>query len=117
MKNKAEANIIAFLNSWKSNNFTGMYELTQQTWKFKHSKKQLKKLLTIKGNKPSRLKSFKVTEIREFMPTVYDANIVLMIGGNRKKVTARLVCETEPYKPSVDGEFGVNPISLIKNLY
>lgn len=51
------------------------------------------------------------------MPTVYDADIVLMIGSNRKKVTARLVCETEPYKPSVDGEFGVNPISLIKNLY
>lgn len=39
MKDKAKAIIEQFLNTWKSNNFTGMYELTQQTWKSKHSKK------------------------------------------------------------------------------
>lgn len=111
MKNKAEATLIAFLQAWKDNNHAKMYDLTQKTWRSTHSKKQLKQLIN------GRIKSFKVLEIREFMPTVYDANVVVKIAGNEKKITARMICETEPYKASVNGEFGVNPISVVKNFY
>ncbi|MDB0602349.1 hypothetical protein PL373_14605 [Tenacibaculum maritimum] len=111
MNNKAKIKVEQFLNAWKENNHIKMYELTSKTWRAKHSKKQLKQLL------PKRIKSFKVEEITEFAPCIYDVNITLRVGGKTKKVTARLLCESEPYKPSVDGVFGINPISIIKNLY
>ncbi len=111
MRNKVKIKIEQFLGAWIDNNHIKMYDFTSKTWKSKHSKKQLKELL------PKRIKSFKVEEISEFSPCIYDVKITLRIGGKIKKVTARLLCELEPFKPSVDGEFGINPISITRNLY
>jgi hypothetical protein len=111
MTNKAKIKVEQFLNAWMDNNHIKMYELTSKTWKSKHSKKQLKELI------PKRIKAFSISEIKQFSECIYDVDITLRIGGKLKKVTARLLCELEPYKPSIDGEFGINPISIIRNLY
>ena len=111
MKNKAKATIEKFLQAWKDYDIDKMYDLSQQTWKFQYSKK------VFKGFFQSRIKAFTINEIREFTPTVFDLDITIRVKGQQRKITARLICETSPYTPSVDGEFGVNPISVIKNLY
>ncbi len=111
MKTEAHILVVKFLHAWKDNNHIKMYELTSKTWKSKHSKKDLKNLI------PKRIKSFKVEEITEFSSCIYDVNITLRIGGKIKKVTARLLCELESFKPSVNGEFGINPVSITRNLY
>ena len=111
MENRVKEIIGKFLQAWKDNNHSKMLELTTETWKDKHTKS------TIKGLFQSRIKSFKITEIRESTTTVFDVDITIRIKGQQRKITARLICEIAPYTPSVDGEFGVNPISLIKNLY
>lgn len=111
MKTKAQQTIKAFLEAWKLSDYKKMYEYTQKTWKSEHTKNQLKKLL------PKRIKSYRITSITESVPTVYDVDVVVSISGKSKKITARLICETEPYIASLQGEFGVNPISIIRNLY
>jgi len=110
-KDKVKIKVEQFLRAWKDNDYTKMYALTQITWSAKHSKKELKRLL------PNRIKSFKIENIKEFSECIYDVDITLKIGGKQKKISARLLCELEPYKPSLDGKFGVNPVSLIRNLY
>ena len=111
MNNKAKEVITKFLQAWKDNNLTKMYGLTQKTWSSQYSKSVLKKLFQ------SRIKAFKILEIRESTSTVFDVDVTIRVKGQQRKITARLICETTPYTPSIDGEFGVNPISVIKNLY
>ena len=111
MKNKAKEVITKFLQAWKDNNLTKMYELTQKTWSSQYSKS------IFKGFFQSRIKDFTITEIRESTPTVFDVGVTIRVKGQQKKITARLICETSPYTPSIEGNFGVNPISVIKNLY
>ena len=111
MKNKASLVIEEFLKSWLKGDYTNMYELTNKTWSSKHTKKQLKKLI------PNRIKSYKIEAIDEFSECIYDVKITLRISGNTKKVNARMLCEIDAFKPSIEGEFGVNPISIINKLY
>ena len=33
-----------------------------------------------------------------------------------KQITIRVICETEPYAPSKDGEWGINPVSILKEI-
>ena len=88
---------------------------------------RLKRLL------PQNVSSYKIEKINKHSEFIYDAVVLITISEKEqmkeqkriverdvqitKKVTARLLCELEPYKPSIDGEFGVNPISVIRNLY
>ena len=111
MKEIVRNRIEQFLQSWKDNNHMRMYELTSKTWMSKNSKKKLKQLL------PKRIKSYKIESIEVYSECIYDVNIILRISGKTKNVTARMLCELDAFKPSLDGEFGVNPISIIRNLY
>ncbi|WP_142783361.1 hypothetical protein [Changchengzhania lutea] len=111
MKNEAQTKINSFLQAWKDLDFKKMYALTNKTWKTKHSKSDLKKLITV------RIKSFEIKSIEPISTTMFDADIIVIAGGHRKKIKARMLCESEAYKPSIDGEFGINPISLTRNLY
>lgn len=110
-KVKAKEKIKEFLQAWKDLDYKKMYGCTQKTWKSEHSIAELKKLF------PKRIKQYSLQKITEVKPVVFDIKIALVQFGKTKRVVARLLCETDPYKPSEEGEFGVNPISIIKNLY
>lgn len=106
----------SFMNSWKNSNWTGMFNSTQITWKSRHSLELLKMWFETKD-----LISFKVLEIVKINDVCFDITVkvkyFLRVSTLREsKVTARVICEVDPYEPSIHGKWGVNPGGILRNL-
>ena len=43
---------------------------------------------------------------------MFDALVLVEINGKRARYKIRVICEEMPYKPSVNGRWGVNPVSF-----
>lgn len=104
-----------FLLSWKNKDWTRMVKYTQITWRSneKNPKEVLDAWFGFKD-----LIGAKITHKSEGNNVTVDiaAEIYYTIGANveTKKITARIIREKEPYKPSADGDWGINPISILK---
>lgn len=106
----SEDTIVEFLEGWKGNRFHKMYGLCQITWKSNNDVKNLMYLLD------KKLDSFEVTKINEINDCMHDVSITVRIKRIEKQITARLLKEKAPFKPDVNGVWGVNPISLIRGI-
>lgn len=87
----------------------------------------------LKGILPGHLEEYSVKSVRGATEAMYDATVsvtyvkqVKVKQGKKtavrdskvtRIVTPRIIGEIEPYKPSENGKFGVNPISFIRGLY
>ncbi len=111
MSGMVKETVTSFFQAWKDFDKKKMYSLTQHTWRSEHTKKDISNLFS------TRIKKYKITDIREHTPTVYDVDVDVRFKGKDIKLTARLICEAAPYTPSIDGEWGVNPVSVIRNIY
>lgn len=105
-----------FLNSWKNSNWTTMLDYTQLTWRSKHTLELLKTWFGAKD-----LISFEVLKIVEISEVCVDITVkvkyFLRISTLKElTVTARVICETDPYEPSIHGRWGVNPGGILRNL-
>ncbi len=105
-----------FMNSWKNNNWTTMFDYAQITWKSKHNLELLKMWF---GSKD--LISFEVLTIKKVSDVCFDITVkvkyLLRVSTLKEtKVTARVICETDPYEPSIHGRWGVNPEGILRNL-
>lgn len=105
---KSTETVKSFLEAWKLQDYEKMHTLCNKTYKVGHTKNQVKALL------PNRIKSYKILETNPVSDVMHDVTVSIRIQGKSKKCTARLLCETVPFKPSIDGEWGVNPISITK---
>lgn len=112
-----------FLGCWKDRNFSKMVKFTQITWRFEKGSKAAKQFLKdFYGYK--KLISFEIKGSKiEGVFIDIEVEIKYKIRGNRenfddrifaKKIKARTICETEPYGPSEDGTWGVNPIGALR---
>lgn len=116
MKMNAVATLTKFMNAWKDSNWSGMLENTQKTWRSKENNNSelLKSWFSLKD-----LLTFKVLRIEGISNSCVDVLLgIKYVFGETKlketKIRARVICETEPYKPSDTGEWGVNPIGILK---
>lgn len=108
----AKKTLELFLEAWKMMDFQKMYDLCQTTWKAEHTKNDLKKLL------PKKIKSYSILkENVEMSGVVFVIPFKVKVLSKETKLTARILREIGPYKPSQKGSWGINPISLLKNLY
>lgn len=107
---KAKDALREFLEAWKAISLKKMHHETQKTYKVGHTVNNLKSIV------PGRIKAYKIMQAIEVTSTVFDIKVQVKLGGAFKIVTARMICEIEPFKPSELGEWGVNPISLLKGL-
>lgn len=105
-----------FMNAWKDGNWSEMLENTQKTWRSKenHNSELLKSWFSLKD-----LLTFKVLRMEGISNSCVDVLLsIRYVFGESKlketKIMARVICETEPYKPSDTGEWGVNPIGILK---
>jgi len=105
-----------FMDAWKDSNWSEMLKYTQKTWRSKENNNSelLKNWFYLKD-----LLTFKILKINQISESCVD--VLLGIGymfGNSKlketKIRARVICEIEPYKPDPTGEWGVNPISILR---
>ena len=105
---EAKKALKSYLEAWKKNNIEEMHKLCQKTYKVAHTKFQLKEIVL------DKIESYKITSSKEITDVVCDFSIVLKIEGKQVDTKARVICEEEPFKPSLNGEWGINPISVQK---
>lgn len=105
-----------FMNAWKDSNWSEMLKYTQKTWRSRenNSIETLKNWFYLKD-----LLTFKVLKINQISESCIDILLsirYIFVDSDLKeaKVRARVICETGPYKPSKDGEWGVNPIGILR---
>ena len=100
-----------FMEAWLYQNYDQMYRLVNKAWGSNHNPGFLWDIYSgiIIGD-------YEITEEppRPERPMV-TAEVKIQLNGQwLKPAKINLVCETEPYKPSLNGEWGVNPVSTLK---
>lgn len=116
MKMNAIATLTKFMNAWKDSNWSEMLKNTQKTWRSKENNNSellkdwfhLKDLLTFKVIKIEAISNSCVDVLLGISYVFSDSEL------KEVKIRARMICEIEPYKPSEDGEWGVNPIGILR---
>ena len=100
-----------FLTNWKKKNWVKMAKYTQLTWRSNHwnNVKWLEGWFWKKD-----LRKWTITDIKIVGDACRDVYIEIDYGKGIKEIKARVICETAPYKPSIEGNWGINPISCLK---
>ncbi len=96
-----------FLKYWKKRNYQRMYRLCQKTWVSNHSKGELINLFT--GNE---LEEYQIGKI-DNRGAIQSVDLRLKINGAYKLITVNMICEKKAFKPTIEGTWGVNPISIL----
>ncbi len=119
-ENTPKKTVINFLKCWQKRNFKKMIEFTQLTWKLEKGKDAKQFLRDFYGIK--NLIYFDI--LKEKTPSGFEVGIVKDIeifikyklpnGIQKKKITARIICEAGPYQASKDGTWGMNPIGALR---
>jgi len=104
-----------FMKAWKDREWSEMFRYTQKTWQSKE------------GNNPSLLASWfgpknltktKIIDEHKISDCCVDItlkiNYLFILNLKEVKIKARVICETDPYKPDPMGTWGVNPLSILR---
>jgi len=106
-----------FLEAWKNEDWYGMWKSTQKTWRSKEGN-NAERLYNFFGHK--ELESYEIKGMNEVSNCCVDIEVSIsyFVAAEMKTqiatITPRLLNEIKEYTPSVDGEWGVNPISMLK---
>lgn len=98
-----------FLRYWVKGNYIKMYRLCQKTWQHNHTQGELKGMLSHLS-----IEKFDIIGEGDTKEALNKVAVVMVINGERVSTYIYLICETAPYKPSLTGVWGVNPISILK---
>lgn len=102
-----------YLKAWKKGNLKEMLKHSTKTYRAYHKEDHFdefigsKKLQNFKIGKPIKLGDAMEEVPVEITYTQKEENFT-------KQINPRIVCELEAYSPSVNGSWGVNPISTFK---
>ncbi len=101
-----------YLMAWKDGKPRKARKYTTLTYRNRTRKGSIDYLKNMKIN------DYKIIEIEEYTKCVRDAKVNVTFQNDKNDETLgikiRLVQEKEPYQPSINGVWGVNPISGLK---
>lgn len=97
-----------FLAAYKKGDYEKMYQCCTHTWKNNNDIEKLKQVL------PYSPVGYKTFSAKQISSVVFDILIELQAKDGSIKALLRTICETGPYKPNIEGDYGVNPISIRK---
>ncbi len=112
----AERALAEYITAWKNQNWQRMVKFSQKTWVSAESDPAR----TLKGCYDFKtLKGFEVKGTKTISDAAKDITFVVYYEAitnqiDKKQITARVIKETAPYKPSSQGQWGVNPISALR---
>lgn len=115
---KEEKALNEFLQAWKNQDWNLMFKRSQITWQKNHPETEGIEFLKCSfGFKD--LQEWKIIEKNKISDVCYKITVEIKYRKPsliyiKRKVKAMLICEIEPYKTGVEGEFGINPISILK---
>ncbi|MBX3045291.1 MAG: hypothetical protein KIT33_12565 [Candidatus Kapabacteria bacterium] len=111
----AERTLAEYLEHWHNKNWAGMTKNSQLTW-LKNEENPLKWIEDWHIHK--HLKNYKVIKSQKNSEVFVTVVVKCEIENNNKKLLANiqfnLIREKAPYKPDIEGVWGVNPISGLK---
>ena len=112
VSNTPESAVAAFMQAWQAQDWDKMIEACQLTWRASPAgNTETLRLRFGSMVPPASTKIIKINPVGTAVTDVYVAfDHALPLPG---AITMRLrtVCETGPYQPSIDGTWGVNPVS------
>lgn len=113
-----DAAIRGFFDNWKARDFVRMAAFTQKTWrapKGSSAKQALSSLFgswRIKNWSPAgKPEAIEGSECFMAVPILLETTT-----GERMICRTMLICEEAAMKPSKDGDWGVNPISVLRRM-
>jgi len=106
--------ITSFMEAWKQRNWPEMFEHCQLTWKEGHTSGELGKVF---GNETYHLTGYEIKGHSNLSSVRQTVLMDLTFSDGRVcHHAANLLCEARPYKTATYGTWGVNPISVLRNL-
>lgn len=113
MKLTAEETTQTFLQAWKDKDWDKMFELCQKTWTYTKTKEELQEHFE---SPDWKLKDFKIVGFTNVANTKQSYIVELSFADGRiERHTAITICEKAPYSPATYGDWGVNPVSVLRN--
>lgn len=109
MSKKATQNVKAFMECWKLGDPKDMLVLCNQTYRVQHTFRNIRSLF-----QAYPLESYRMGKATKVSEVMYDVTVKVTTSGKETTIKARTISELAPWKPSVDGDFGVNPLSIIR---
>jgi len=113
-----ESVVYQFLEGWMSKKWAGLLKVTQKSWVVAQEDplEALKSILSynLKGYKA--LNSIKLNEVVHAITVILSLSIARGVVQN-KTVTIRTIKEMQPLLPSPEGEWGVNPITAVMEIF
>lgn len=102
-----------FLEAWQQRDWAAMYSLSQKTWATRNDAAVLAGYF---GKKD--LERWSIGDAEMARPTVFRLPMTLTfkLDGQSFEVSASamVLCEAGPYQPNPDGQWGINPISMLR---
>lgn len=123
MEDKSSIDIVRdFLGALQNEDYEVAFTLTQPTWQTNKTVKHLKQLLSIKVISFERLEVISIAGLDNNIvnDVQVQINFRYRLGKKRESVMCgetrviRTIKEIGAYRPSKDGTFGVNPISMLR---
>ena len=66
------------------------------------------------------LKKWNILKVTRVGDACRDVHLQITYGKNgknqKRRIRARCICETAPFQPDINGDWGVNPISVLNRL-
>ena len=112
---KPENTVSKFMETWRKKDFSKMRSHLQKTYL---DGPEIMDLAESLGD--IDIKSWKIMKSARIGQTCKDVTVNVVFGQNgttnKRRLKIRVICETAPYQPSLLGDWGVNPISVMRRL-
>lgn len=112
---KLEKSVNQFMQAWREKDFSDMQNYLQKTWLAGP------RLMSLEGTLGSvDIKSWKIQKTKRIGEACKDAivNVTFKQNGtkNKRKLNIRAICEIPPHIPDISGEWGINPVSVMRGM-
>ena len=111
MKDEPREIITKFCKAISHNKWEKAYQYCQTTWVSNNSIDKLKDYYDELGIK--FIKIIKEVKINDY---IYDFEVLCNAKFGKQIRKARLICESKPYHPDINGSWGINPLSFLRKI-
>ncbi len=117
-RKEAKKTVERFFTAWRYCDWAEMERLSQWAWRFANATESLEMIYDLFSFMV--LRRFKIISSEVKGEAMID--VIAMVEYQyedsdeirKRTIAARVICEAAPYKPSLDGVWGVNPISVMR---
>jgi hypothetical protein len=85
------------------------YRNCQKTWRLNHKTEELYYIRLL-----PKVRRWKIVSTKEIKPEHFEIRVAYKYGDRAVYSDVHVLCESEPYTPTTEGRWGVNPISFLK---